>query len=114
MTTQLISIDPMDTHSMERLACAMNAAALIRYHQKDVSFYSAHAQTVLAIYLHLTELAGGIVVSEGADFTPIPGGAETSVQSTNPAVEESIAVLLGKGTIPPGHADHMGVPLAAE
>ena len=101
----MISIDPMDTHSMERLACAMNAAALIRYHQSDSCFFSAHAQTVLAIYVHMTDLAGGVAVSPGADFTPIPGGPVTSVQAENSAVEKSLAALLGvetkKSTEPP-------------
>ena len=90
---QLIQIDPLDTHSMQLLASSQNAVALVRFQEGHESFTAAHAQTSLAIYVHLTHLAGGRALG-GATMDPIPGGNEYSVRSDNPATTASVSALV--------------------
>lgn len=89
----MISINPLDADAMERLGFAMNGVSLVRSHKAHPCFAAAHAQTMLAVYTHLTDLAEHTVFA-GEDYAHLPGGNESDTQSKNDKVLANVAALV--------------------
>lgn len=93
-----INIDPLDVHTNEMLAAAINSVEVVKRHTGQPSFTAAHSQAVLAIFANLRELAKGTVYA-GSSFEELPGGDPKSVSATNPRLHAMTAAIVGV-TIP--------------
>ena len=89
----MIQIDPLDADAMERLGFGMNGAALVRFQKKHPCFGVAHAQTTLAIYQHLTDLADHTVYAT-EDYQHLPGGNEYDGKTKNEQTGARVAAVV--------------------